>query len=42
MVLGGRQVRVSPETTCHDGAVPTIPVGLPDTGNQPGLEVSAG
>ena len=26
-------VRVSPETTCQDGVVPTIPVRLRDTGN---------
>ena len=28
-----RSVRVSPETTCQDGVVPTIPVRLRDTGN---------
>ena len=34
MVLGVEgSVRVSPETTCQDGVVPTIPLRLWDTGN---------
>lgn len=41
MVLGGGLVRVSPETNCHDGAVPRIPVRFQDARNQPGLEVLA-